>query len=98
MKVEIVLGQTRDPIELFATEADMDGVDIPASIDRFDEMVLERVREVYPEADISFDEGTRAYVTTESGASDYDAEADVLREIGVIAEDLVNRGDWVVTR
>lgn len=90
MAREIVLGRTVDTSVLFAGEADMDGVDVEASAERFDAIMLERVQAAYPDAQVKIGNGSRAY--------GFDDEGTVLTAISEIVNEVTQDGSWIVMR
>jgi hypothetical protein len=96
-RLEIVIGQTQEPTRMFAAEADMDGVDVEASMDLYDLMMLERVSAAYPEASVELGNGTSVYATDAAGNPFETAEtAEAWRFISQTADDILNQGDWIV--
>lgn len=85
----IELGRTTDPNGLFASEADMSGVDVQASMDRFNEIMEREVSARYPDAEVTTTDGTRAY--------GFEDEGDVLQMIAAIADEVIQGDEWIVT-
>lgn len=97
----IELTRTVDPSGLFAPESDMTGVDVQASMERFDALLLDRVRDVYPAATVGLTERGRIWEETGDGAvNGYDTPAAFAagQVVQQLADDLLNQSDeWVVT-
>jgi hypothetical protein len=87
--MEIVIGRTVDPSALFASEADMDAVDVQASAERFDDILVKRVQAAYPDAVVKLGDGQRAY-----GFAD---EGEILNVIANIVDEITQDGEWIVT-
>lgn len=98
-QLEIDLTWTTDPSGLFASEADMDGVDVEASMAEYDGLLIAAVREAFPEAIVEHSDRGRIWDNSTDGNGENTATA---HEAGLvvqqIADDILNNGDWIVTR
>lgn len=98
--MEIVIGRTVDTSALFAGESDMDGVDVQASAEAFDSMLVERVASAFPEATVTIGDGSRIYDDTVEGdanpfGTNWANEAN--NTISQIVDDITNQSDeWIV--
>lgn len=95
--LEIVLTETTDMNNVFAAEADMDGVDMDASMARYDDMLLAEVTKSFPEAEVSVGPAGRI-IDLETDGNPWDSTA--AHEAGLvvqqIADAILNGGDWIV--
>lgn len=97
--LEIDLTWTTDPSGLFASEADMGDVDVEASMAEYDGLLIAAVREAFPEAIVEHADRGRIWDLDSDGNG---ANTDRAHEAGLVvqqlADDILNSGDWIVTR
>lgn len=98
-RLEIDLGWTTDPSALFASEADMDGVDVDESAAEFDGLVIAAVRRAYPDAIVEHADVSRIWEVTEDGdvnGADTPAAHEAWLLVRQLADDILQSGDWIV--
>lgn len=99
--LEIDLAWTTDSYGLFASEADMTGVDVQASMAEYDGLLIAAVREAFPEAIVEHADRGRIWdVSGSDTVNGFDTsrayEAGLV--IQQIADDILNAGDWIVEK
>ncbi len=95
----IDLAWTTDESGLFASEADMAGVDVQESMAEFDGMLIAAVREAFPNAIVEHADRGRIWEINEDGdvnGADTPLAFEAGQTIQAIADEILQRGDWIV--
>lgn len=94
--LEIGLTRTTDSSGLFE---DTTGADIAASLEQFDALLLDAVTAAFPEADVLLVDKGYVYdqtVGTDINPADTDETHQAWLRIQALADDIHQRGDWIV--
>jgi hypothetical protein len=94
--LEIGLARTIDSTSLFE---DTTGANVEASMERFDDLLLAAVSEAFPEADVEIVDKGYVFdreIGTDINPADTDETHQAWLRIQSIADDIHNRGEWVV--
>lgn len=94
--LDIVLTKTTDSTSLFDFT---DGADVDASMERFDDLLLDAVTAHFPEATVSLGQRGAIWDMTAEGdvnGSDTPAAFEAQQVIQDIAERILSDGEWIV--
>lgn len=98
-RASIALTRTTDPSGLFATEADMRGIDVQASMEEYDRLLHSAVARAIPEATVRITDRGRISTSVTSEHENPENTRDA-HEYGLLVQDIADRvlesGDWIV--
>lgn len=95
--IEIDLAWTLDPYGLFASEADMVGADVQASMAEYDSLLLAAVRAAFPDAIVEHADRGRIWDnSTDGNGANTEAAHNAGLVVQQIADDVLASGDWIV--
>lgn len=77
--------------------ADLSGIDVEASIDRFECLLEEVLGDIYPEAKVQFSSIVKGYHVFSEGEDPIVVES-IQEQVQRIAEELFEEGNWYIDR